>query len=489
MKLSELKQVHVLGVCGTLMAPFAAYLKRMGIQVTGTDQNVYPPMSDVLAKAGVQVFSGYKAENLDLIGNKPDLVIVGNVIGATNPEMMEVQKRGWNFTSLPEALEKLVLHQTNNLVVAGTHGKTTTSSLLSFVLQKIGKDPSYFIGGVSKDLPFSFNISQNPASKFFVLEGDEYHTAFWDRVPKFLHYVPTSAIFTSLEYDHADIYSSLDALKTEFISLMQILDKKGFLVACADYEAVREVIQVAGSSIFTYGLKKESNPQFRADSIVMDSQVTQFVILENEKPIDQVRLKIPGEHNVLNAMAVYILCLKLGMPMDQVKQALSEYQGVKRRQDVVFKSGNCIIVDDFAHHPTAVLETLKALRRKYSTHRLVAVFEPRSNSSRRKIFQEAYSQAFDEADVTYVSVPFDQTKIPTSDQFSSDQLVADIKTRGKSAFLFRSVEEGVDLVSQASLGSDCIVILSNGGFGGFIEKLGKRIQQRMDADVVDKTLA
>jgi UDP-N-acetylmuramate: L-alanyl-gamma-D-glutamyl-meso-diaminopimelate ligase len=260
--MQQLKHVHIIGVCGTLMGAFAAYLKRCGLDVTGSDQNVYPPMSDVLEKAGVRLFNGYSAENLSRLGSRPDLIVIGNVIPAVNPEARAAIDGGYTYSSLPEAMENLMLRESRNLVVAGTHGKTTTSCMLAHVLAKAGKAPSYFIGGVSQDLPFSFQVTEAGPNPLFVLEGDEYDTAFWDKVPKFNHYLPNDVILTSVEFDHADIYADLPAVVRAFDGLMTRIRPEGRLIACWDYSTVRELAKKTTVPVISYGISRESGARF-----------------------------------------------------------------------------------------------------------------------------------------------------------------------------------------------------------------------------------
>ena len=467
--LNQFKHVHVIGVCGTLMGAFASFLRREGIRVTGSDQNVYPPMSDVLQQAGVELFSPYGPENLERIGGVPDLVVVGNVISKGNPEMEAFQKRGDPYVSLPEFMERHLLPATRNLVVAGTHGKTTTSSLLAHVLSAAKKRPSYFIGGVSQSLPHSFH-SERDAS-YFVLEGDEYDTAFWDKVPKFNHYLPNDVILTSVEFDHADIYSDLAAVKVAFSGLINRIRPGGRLIACTETANVRELIEQAHVPVITYSRNASDQADYGFSNLVTSGDGVEFDVLYRSKPVDRVRIQLPGEHNALNALAVYIECRELGLSSSDIVAGLASFKGIKRRQEERGEVGGVMVIDDFAHHPTAVRETLKALRAKYSGRRLLAVFEPRSATSRRKIFQREYGEAFDLADQIMIAVAFDQSKIPADQQFSSQELVADLVGRGKPASFFGTVEEGVKIVADAARPRDVVAVLSNGGFGGFIPKL------------------
>jgi UDP-N-acetylmuramate: L-alanyl-gamma-D-glutamyl-meso-diaminopimelate ligase len=494
--LNSLKKVHIIGVCGTLMGAFASYLQRRGVQVSGSDQNVYPPMSDVLMGAGVQLLNGYRAENLQALGSRPDLVVIGNVIRSDNPEARAAIEGGYVYTSLPEAMEKLLLPKTRNLVVAGTHGKTTTSSLLAHVLSECRQDPSYFIGGVSQDLPQSFYLSARDFGRdvggqrddlknssawigdrgCFVLEGDEYDTAFWDKVPKFNHYLPDDVILTSVEFDHADIYADLAAVVKAFQGLVSRIRPNGRLISCFDYATVRELTRMSPVPVLTYGAILDGGARFTVRQVQVSQGLTTFSIFDGETQMDQLTLQISGTHNLLNALAVWIQTRELGLDQKKVSNAFRSFRGVKRRQEVRGEPRGVLVIDDFAHHPTAVRETLRGLRLKYPGRRLITVFEPRSATSRRKVFQQDYVQAFEESDLVWISSPFDQSRIALNDQFSSEALVSDLKTRGKNAYLFESVDSGVSDLARVSQKGDLVAVLSNGGFDGFISKFLKALE-------------
>lgn len=444
------------------MGSFAAFLKRSGVHVTGSDENVYPPMSDVLKALDIPIFSPYSAENFSKLGSKPDVVVIGNVIRADNPEAKAAETLGLLRTSLPEFMEKNLLQTTRNVVVAGTHGKTTTSSMAAHVLAQCGQRPSYFIGGVSHDLPQSFHVETG--GKYFVLEGDEYDTVFWDKVPKFNHYCPDDVILTSVEYDHADIYADLAAVELAFLGLIDRIRPGGRLVACTDFPSVHKCIRRAverGIPVITYGLKALpfQHPHFGLSHLP-----------------SSVQLQVPGDYNRLNALAVWLVTERLGIASQDVARALSTFKGVKRRQEVRGEPRGITVIDDFAHHPTAVKVTLEALRRKYAGRRLLAVFEPRSATSRRKVFQAQYAEAFDSADGVFIAAPHDQSRINEGDRFSSADLVRDLKARGRAADVFADVEAGVADVARQARPGDVVAILSNGGFGGFIGKLLERLK-------------
>jgi UDP-N-acetylmuramate: L-alanyl-gamma-D-glutamyl-meso-diaminopimelate ligase len=419
--LSQFKHVYIIGVCGTLMGSFAAFLRRAGIRVTGSDQNVYPPMSDVLTKAGVELFSPYSAETLQKIEGKPDLVVVGNVISKGNPEMMAFAERGDAYVSLPEFMETHLLPATRNLVVAGTHGKTTTSSLLAHTLVECGEKPSYFIGGVSASLPHSFHVD---SGRTFVLEGDEYDTAFWDKVPKFNHYLPNDTILTSVEFDHADIYADLAAVKKAFSGLLSRIRDGGRLIACIETANVRELIKESKVPVITYSRNESDHADYTFKNLAATAEGCAFDVMKGAQKLERVEIQLSGEHNALNALAVYIECRELGISGDRICSGLKTFKGIKRRQEERGEVRGVLVVDDFAHHPTAVRETLNALKMKYPNRRLLTVFEPRSATSRRKVFQQEYTEAFDRSDDTFIAVAFDVSKIAADQQFSSQELVA-----------------------------------------------------------------
>lgn len=467
--LDSLRHVHIIGVCGTLMGAFASFLKRRGIEVTGSDQNVYPPMSEVLAAAGVRLFSGYRADNLAGMPRRPDLVVIGNVIRADNPEARFAIDSRLRYSSLPEAMERLMLEKTRNIVVAGTHGKTTTSTMMAHLLTVAGADPSYFFGGVSLDLPHSFHVSSVAAGHYFVLEGDEYDTAFWDKAPKFNHYLPDDAILTSVEYDHADIYPDFQSVVLAFQGLISRIREGGRLIACGDYRVVQELAAGAGVPVVSYGF--EDGSRFTPGVIRIEGALTRFEVLDQGSRVDEIRMHVPGNHNILNALAVWVEARELGIDAARVRAAFESFRGVRRRQEERGEVNGVLVIDDFAHHPTAVRETLKALRQKYAGRRLIAVFEPRSATSRRKVFQRDYALAFGDADRVYIAEPFDQARIALSDQFSSDQLVGDLAKEGGCAELMGSVDEGAARVALDARPGDVVAVLSNGGFGGFIPRL------------------
>ena len=458
-----------MGICGTGMAALAGLLKEKGFMVRGSDSQAYPPMSDVLKGLGIPVTLGYRQDNL--VSNYPnhqipDLVIIGNVIRADNPEAEYVVSRGIPHLSFPEALSLLFLEDRKSLVVAGTHGKTTTATLLASALETVGQGPGFMIGGMLNAFESGFRIGRPP---WFVLEGDEYDTAFFDKRPKFIHYRPFGVILTSIEFDHADIYPDLDAIKQAFSRLVALIPPEGVLVACTDWPEVEEVCGQAKCKVVTYGRGKGCEWQLGDFSV--HTTGTRFTVLHGEETCCEARIKLPGRHNALNALGTLALCSHIGMAEDAVLEGLASCPGVKRRQEIRGEIAGVTVIDDFAHHPRAVRETLTALRSAYAGRRLIAVFEPRTNTSRRSIFQEDYSHSFSSADRVLVRAVPDPDKAPEGDRFSSQRLVDDLRDRGIDAAFFPHAGAILEDLTANRLEGDVVVILSNGDFEGLVTKL------------------
>lgn len=446
------------------MGSFCAFLKRAGVQVTGSDQNIYPPMSDVLKAAGVPVFTPYSPENLDRAS--PDLVIVGNVVRKDNPEMLACQSKNIPYLSLPSALEKMILPHKHSVVIAGTHGKTTTSSLMAWCLEQCQEKPSFFVGGVLQNFPESFRVTD---TKFMVLEGDEYDTAFFDKVPKFTHYAPRDAILTSIEYDHADIYPDMKSVIAAFEKLSDLLPANGNMVVCGESEVALRVAHHSKASVTSYGFGDAVDS--RCSQVELSPNGSKFLWrFEDEE--HKVDFSMTGKHNVLNATSVLTLCKLLNLPMEKVVAAMATFKGIKRRQEVYGQAGGVTLIDDFAHHPTAVRETLAGLRARYPKSRLVACFEPRSATSRKKVFQQAYAESFDVADLVYVSKPYvaTGTALP-ADSFSTEELLDELKERGKRAKILETSASGVKNFASDLKSGDVVAVMSNGGFDGLLPNL------------------
>ncbi|WP_240194806.1 UDP-N-acetylmuramate:L-alanyl-gamma-D-glutamyl-meso-diaminopimelate ligase [Desulfobulbus rhabdoformis] len=460
----SLRHIHLIGICGTGMAAMAAMLQQQGFVVTGSDENIYPPMSDYLAELGIEVMAGYKAENLNA---QPDLVIVGNVVRRTNPEAVELGRLGLSYLSMPQALGHFFLQQKKSLVVAGTHGKTTTSSLLATTLHRMGVTPGFMIGGLVEAFGRNAHVSD---TEYFVVEGDEYDTAFFNKVSKFQHYQPFASILTSVEFDHADIFVDLEAIKASFAEFIGRIPPGGALVAHTEDPVVAELAaNNAVCPVISYGTN-ESCQWFLTD-LQVKGLSSSFRVHYQGKEIGTCQLPMPGLHNCLNGLAVIALLHRLGFTFEDIVQGLSSFEGVKRRQQIRGVVGGVTVIDDFAHHPTAVRETLNALRLAWPNNRLLVVFEPRTNSSRRAVFQSTYTTAFSAADKVLIRkhVPLDT--VPLSEQFSSPQLAADLQTRGTEAYCFDDTEAILTFLEKTCRSGDIVVILSNGGFDGIHERL------------------
>ncbi|MBC7419303.1 MAG: UDP-N-acetylmuramate:L-alanyl-gamma-D-glutamyl-meso-diaminopimelate ligase [Bdellovibrio sp.] len=465
--------VHLMGICGTAMASLAGLLKDRGYQVTGSDSNPYPPMSTQLESLGIQIQKPYQKQNLH---PTPDFVIVGNVISANNEEAQEMVSLGLPYCSLPQAMGDVIIAERDSFVISGTHGKTTTTSLLSWVAEECGLKPGFLIGGIPKNFSQSF---RNPQANTFVIEGDEYDTAYFDKVPKFIHYKPKNVILTSVEFDHADIYKDFDAVKAAFYTLMKLIPADGSLVYWGDDANVK---QIAKTSIvknnFSYGLKEEND--FYTKIHEQTEGLSNFTVYFEGEKVADFKTQMTGSYNLLNATAVIAQSVIQGWELAKVIKALETFSGVKRRQEILGEPGGVLLIEDFAHHPTAVKETVKAIQLKYKNKKVFSVFEPRSATSRRKVFQKDYVEAFKEAHEILIAEAFDQGKITETDRFSSDELIADLVQLKKSAKLFKNADEIVkDLTARTKKG-DVILIMSNGGFDGIYQKLIKSLEEKLE---------
>lgn len=458
-------KVHLSAIAGTAMASLAGLLRERGHQVTGSDQDIYPPMSTQLEELGIPVRSPYDAAN---VPEDADMVVIGNALSRGNPEVEAVLDRKQRMISMPAMLCEEFIRGRMSLVVAGTHGKTTTTSLLANLLHKAGKDPSFLIGGVPKDFDRSYRLGQGP---FFVVEGDEYDCAFFDKRPKFLHYMPDVAVIGNIEYDHADIYPDLASVQRAFVQLMNIVPRRGLIVAGLETPALRELLPKAHSPVETFGLSEGAD--WRAVDVRVKDAGWSFRLLRGGKDLGEFRLGLGGEHNLRNALAALAAANAVGVPPEANRAALAAFAGVKRRLEVRGQKRGVTVYDDFAHHPTAVRETLRALRASAPAGggRLVAVFEPRSYTSRTRVFQEDFARAFQDADMILVAAAHMPGKVPEGQRISERELVRAIAELGRDAQYVASVDDIVGQLARELKEGDRVVILSNGGFGGIHEKL------------------
>src|SRR2546427_1753941 len=459
---SAIRSVHFVGICGTAMASTAAAMGDKGFQVSGSDQNVYPPMSTFLAERKIEVVSGYAEHNL---AHKPDLVVIGNAISRGNPEAEAVLEKKLRYCSLPELLKEFFIRGKRSLVVSGTHGKTTTASLLTWVFEHNGLDPSYLIGGIPNNLGQGARFTD---SEWFIIEGDEYDTAFFDKRSKFMHYLPEVAIINNVEFDHADIFPDLEAIKTSFKHFIRLIPRNGLLLANGDDPNLARLLNVTHCPVKRFGFGESNAVQ--AFNMRYGPTATEFEI-----PSFKFHINLLGELNVRNALAVIACAKHCGLKNHQIQAAFDTFKGIKRRMEVRGIAGGVTIVDDFGHHPTAIRETLRALRIKHPKQKLWAIFEPRSNTTRRKIFQNELVSAFADADAVVVSEIARLELLAPEERLNPEKLMQDLADSGKPTAYLPDVEAIVTHVAKNVQGGDVVCVFSNGGFGGIHGKLLERI--------------
>lgn len=459
---------HLIGICGTAMASLAGMLQARGHRVTGSDQNVYPPMSTQLEALGIEILNGYKAENADI---GADVTVVGNAISRGNAELEEVLNRKLLYRSQAEIVQEEFIRGKRSLVIAGTHGKTTTTSIAAWVCEVGGLDPGFLVGGIVQNFDASFRVT---SGEHFVIEGDEYDTAYFDKKPKFMHYLPEIAVVNNIEFDHADIYRDLIEIKFQFSRLMNLVPGNGRLICGVDSPVVREVLAEMEGKLFTtvetFGLSDDA--KWQARYLDFTGERTRFTVFREGTRWGEFETHLIGEFNVRNCLAVIIAADAWGIAADKIQQAFDTFKSVKRRMEVRGMERGVTIIDDFAHHPTAVEETLKALRMKYDGRRLIAVFEPRSWSSRLAVFQEPYSKAFSYADYVIIAGVYNTSKASELGKvLDTGELVKDIEMQGKPAFAFPDADAIVEHLSPEMNEGDVVAVMSNGGFGGIHDKL------------------
>jgi UDP-N-acetylmuramate: L-alanyl-gamma-D-glutamyl-meso-diaminopimelate ligase len=459
---------HLIGICGTAMAALAGMLQARGHAVSGSDENVYPPMSTMLASLGIKVNQGYRPEHLD---PAPDCVIVGNAIPRGNPEVETTLERKLLYRSQAEVVKEEFIRGRRSLVVAGTHGKTTTTSIAAWVMDQGGLNPSFLIGGVAQNFGVSFRVTD---SDCFIIEGDEYDTAYFDKGPKFMHYLPEIAIVNNIEFDHADIYNDLAAVKLAFRRLMNLVPGNGKLIAGWDSPHVRDVVASMGSKLFTqletFGTSEDA--KWRISEMDFSGELSKFTITREGERWAEFETPLIGDFNLLNCLAVVIAADAWGIKRETIGEALRSFKNVRRRAEVRGEERGVTVIDDFAHHPTAVRETLRGLRNRYQQRRLIAVFEPRSWSSRLAVFQEDYANAFAAADYVLIASVFDSQKVSEKGKsLDTSKLIADIKRAEKPALALADADAIIQHLLPELRAGDVVAIMSNGGFGGIHEKL------------------
>jgi UDP-N-acetylmuramate: L-alanyl-gamma-D-glutamyl-meso-diaminopimelate ligase len=463
--LHDPREIHFIGLCGTAMATVAALLKQRGHDVSGSDQHVYPPMSDFLAAEGIRIMAGFSADH---ISPDVDLVVVGNAVSRGNPELEAVLERKIRYCSLPEAIRDHFLWGSRSIVLAGTHGKTTTTSLTGWLLAHGQLDPTVLVGGIALDFGDHGSSYRLGGSRDFVIEGDEYDSAYFDKTAKFLKYIPDIAVINNIEFDHADIYEDLDAVRLAFRRLVNLVPRNGLLLLGADSPHAAGLAVDAVSPVETFGTSDEAT--WQASGIEHADGVTRFTVRRSGEPFGHFESPLLGFHNVRNALAAIAVGSRVGLGASELSQGLRTFRGIKRRLETVGVRRGVTVLDDFAHHPTAVRETLAALRMGYPSRRLWAVFEPRSASSCRRVFQDDFAAAFGAADEVVIAGVF-RASLPESERLSTERLVDDLRGRGQRARHIPSVEEIVRAIASEHRAGDVVVLMSNGGFDGIHQKL------------------
>jgi len=463
--LSDRQRIHLIGVCGTAMATLAALLKSRGHDVQGSDQNVYPPMSDFLVAQGIETFAGYAAEH---ITSDIDLVVVGNAISRGNAELETVLERKVRHCSLPEAIRDNFLWGSRSIVIAGTHGKTTTTSLTAWLLTSGGLDPSLLVGGIALNFAEHGSSYRVGGGRDFVIEGDEYDSAFFDKTAKFLKYLPDIAVIGNIEFDHADIYADLDAVLLAFRRLANLVPRNGLLLLGADSPHAHALGRIAHCPVETFGFGADAT--WRAEDIQHRDGSTRFAVRRQNELFGRFESPLLGEHNVRNALASIAVGAHVGLSAAALAAGVKSFKGIKRRLETIGVADGVTVLDDFAHHPTAVHETLSALRLGYPGRRLWAVFEPRSASSCRRVFQDDFARAFGMADQVILAAVF-RSSLPEAERLDAVQLVDDLQGRGQQARHIPDIDAIVDTIVREHRAGDVVVLMSNGGFGGIHAKL------------------
>jgi UDP-N-acetylmuramate: L-alanyl-gamma-D-glutamyl-meso-diaminopimelate ligase len=460
---SSVQHVHLIAVCGTAMGALACMLKDRGMAVTGSDEKVYPPMSDFLRQQGIVVEEGFDGRRLE---RRPDLVVVGNAVRRDNPEVSALARLGLAYCSMPQAINRFAAAGKRQVVVAGTHGKTTTSSLVAWILHHAGCDPSFLIGGILRNFDSNHRSGNGD---FIVLEGDEYDTAFFDKGAKFFHYSPTVAVLTGVEFDHADIFTDVDHVRNTFRRFVRQLPPGSLLAAWDGDETLDELLAGSAARVMRYGRSVAAD--WRIEAVTVRPPWTQFDLVRQGRRWGRFRSPLMGAHNLANTAAALAVVECLGVNAHRAAAGLETFAGVRRRQEIRGTAGGVTVMDDFAHHPTAVRETIAAVRPHFPDGRLIAVFEPRTNTSMRRVFQDVYPASFDGADLVLIRRPSAIHKVPEAERFSSTQLVSDLKARGLKAMHFDTTEAIVDFLMAHCRSRDLVLVMSNGGFDNIHRRL------------------
>lgn len=459
----RINHVHFIAVCGTAMAAVACLMKEMGYRVSGSDTGVYPPISTFLADRGIEILSGYEPAHLD---DRPDLIVVGNAVSRTNAEVLCARALGVPYCSMPQAIRHFAIGDKEALVVCGTHGKTTTSSLLSWILQNAGMDPSFIVGGIVRGFDSNYRLGKG---HYIVLEGDEYDTAYFDKHAKFLHYPAYRAVITGIEYDHADIFPDIGGIRGAFSEFLDRVPREGRVYAFDTGEHLDAVLAGYRGDVERYGTRESS--VWRLENLRSDAEGTTFEIVYRGSILGTFLSPLMGRHNAWNALSAIAVAWSLGLPVSAIQSALRSFPGVRRRQEVRGMVKGITVMDDFAHHPTAVRETLLAVRGRYPEGRLIAIFEPGTHTSMRAVFQDVFPGAFADADLILLRSPSRIAKVPEAERISVEKLVADLTSMGKPVRLFADTQAIVEEAAREAKPSDVLLVMSNGGFENIHERL------------------
>ena len=463
----KIKSIYLIAICGTGMASLAGLLQKSGYRVTGSDANIYPPMSTLLKSSGIDIKPGYRREN---ITSDIDQVIIGNAVSKNNQEVLATQEKGIPYISFPEAIKNFFLENQKSIVITGTHGKTTTTALLSWILHSAKRKPGFMVGGWMKNFNGNHAISEG---EFFVSEGDEYDTAFFDKGPKFLHYSPFASILTGIEFDHADIYRDLEHVKDSFRKFINIIHPSGFLLAAFSDKNAKDIITNASCQVETYGFSSS------ADWVIGDYKFVSgkgyFTLSHQNVNVANFNLPMIGRHNIQNATSVAVMGLKLGLTTQEIQEGFHTFKGIKRRQEVLGVKNGVTVIDDFAHHPTAIQLTLEGIKEAYPGQRIWAIFEPRSATCKRNVFEDKLPKSFTPADLVIIADLFAPDKIDPKDRLNPELVVENINNDGGDAYFIPDTEALINKLITECRPKDVLLIMSSGGFSGIHQKLIARL--------------
>lgn len=463
--------IYFIGICGTAMGNAALLMRAMGHTVSGSDTNIYPPMSVLLAEHGIKIHSGYREGHLD---PRPDLVVIGNAMSRGNEEVEVTLDKRIPYTSLSELLSRQLIQGKNSIVISGTHGKTSTSSLMAWVLETAGLKPNFIIGGVPENFKQGWKYERE--GKFVVIEGDEYDTAFFDKRSKFLHYLPETLIVNNVEFDHADIFGSLEEIKLSFKRLTLLVPRNGVVIANGDDENVMSILQNCPAPVQTFGIRNNCN--WRAEEIEYTASGSAFTVYDQGVRQERLSLHAPGEFNVRNALAVTVAARNYGVGYDAIQQAFGSFASIKRRLEHKGTFNGVTVIDDFAHHPTAIRETLKAVRQLHPDDRIIAIFEPRSNTTRRNVFQQELVDCFVDANIVFLSQIDRLHLLKEEERLNPEKVITDIEFMGSQAFYMPDAQSIANKVAEIAQPNDVVIVMSNGGFDGIHQKLATALTER-----------